>query len=391
MILIRPAASTDATALAAVQVATWRSAYSGIIPHSYLERLHVGRVSRRWHAMLALPRTTVWLAEQLHTRPAGSSQSSHPESTQVLGFAAAGPEMEGDSEYRACLQGLYVLPAFQGQGIGGMLLRTAVAGLISEGYPNLILWVLRANPVTRYYERLGGRPVRSRIARIGGAALTVTGYGWTELAVLQCTLAQTQDSLPTATIRPAQPSDYLGMAQAQVAAWRNAYQDSVPPRELDSLDPSLLAASWQRAWPPGPAWVLCGPGKPIEGFARAGRVQHPCPGSAATVAGRDSDPSQAVANFDGTLEPLCLPLAGQDQQRQASRRLIGLAVDRLFQDGCRAAVAWAPPDARHDQFFSELGAQRMATSCKAACGPTFPQAAYGWPDLELLRRLALQD
>lgn len=396
MILIRPAASTDATALAAVQVATWRSAYSGIIPHSYLGRLHVGRVSRRWHAMLALPRTTVWLAEHIRDgtadNPTGyAGQSTDPETARVLGFAAAGPEMEGDPEYRACLQGLYVLPAFQGQGIGGMLLRTAVGGLISEGYANLILWVLRGNPVTRYYERLGGRSVRSRIARIGGAALPVTGYGWTELAVLQCTLTRTQGSLPAATIRPVQPSDYLGMAQAQVAVWRNAYQDSVPPRELDSLDPTSLAASWQLAWPPGPAWVLCGPGKPVEGFARAGRVQHPCPGSGATVADRASDQSQAVAHFDGTLEPLCLPLAGEDQQRQASRRLIGLAADRLFRDGCRTAVAWAPPDARHDQFFSELGAQRMATSCKAARGPAFPQAAYGWPDLERLRRLALQD
>ena len=394
MILIRPAASTDAAALAAVQVATWQSAYSGIMPQTYLEGLNIGRVSRRWRAMLALPRTTVWLAECLQERtaagPGGRALSGDPVAPQVVGFAAAGPELENDPEYRACLQGLYVLPGLHGQGIGGTLLRTAVAGLISEGHSNLILWVLEANPVTRYYERLGGRPVQSRVARIGGAALPVTGYGWAELGVLKRRLLQTPHKLAAATIRPVHPSDALDMAQTQITAWRDAYQGSVPPEELCSLNPSLLAASWQRTWPPGPAWVLRGGGGAVEGFARAGRPQHPRRELAATVAGRSISQPKPVANFDGTLEPLCLPVAGQHQQWQAGRRLIGLAADRLLQDGCRTAVACAPPDERHRQFFSELGAQRVPTSRQAACRRALRQAAYGWQDLECLRNLALQ-
>ena len=49
---------------------------------------------------------------------------------------------------------LYILPAYQGQGIGTQLLTDLMTGAFREGLP-VTLRVLKVNPAKRLYERLG--------------------------------------------------------------------------------------------------------------------------------------------------------------------------------------------------------------------------------------------
>jgi hypothetical protein len=64
--------------------------------------------------------------------------------------------------------------------LGGELddVGAAVDNLLLQGMRSLLVWVLAANPYRRFYESLGGQPVRSRSLRIGGRRLEETGYGW---------------------------------------------------------------------------------------------------------------------------------------------------------------------------------------------------------------------
>ena len=48
MIVIRPATVEDAAGIAEVQVATWRTAFRGVVADRALERLSVEQRTERW-------------------------------------------------------------------------------------------------------------------------------------------------------------------------------------------------------------------------------------------------------------------------------------------------------------------------------------------------------
>jgi ribosomal protein S18 acetylase RimI-like enzyme len=65
----------------------------------------------------------------------------------------------------------------QGRGIGRLLFEEVVRRLRAEGFDSMMLWVLAGNPARRFYERMGGKPVRTQTITIG-RELTEIGYGW---------------------------------------------------------------------------------------------------------------------------------------------------------------------------------------------------------------------
>ncbi len=57
------------------------------------------------------------------------------------------------------LSSIYILPEYQGQGIGTQLLKSLLAEAFGEGLP-VTLRVLKVNPARRLYERLGFSVIR---------------------------------------------------------------------------------------------------------------------------------------------------------------------------------------------------------------------------------------
>lgn len=170
--LVRPARPGDAAGIARVHVDGWRSTYPGIVPDAYLAGLSHAVYEERWRARLAAP-------------PPGTCTFVVEQDGLVVGFAMGGPERDGDPEYPGELYAIYVLPGHQGRGAGRRLVAAVAASLAEAGRHALLVWVLEANASgRRFYEALGGRPVRRREIEIGGAHLPELGYGWRDVGVL---------------------------------------------------------------------------------------------------------------------------------------------------------------------------------------------------------------
>jgi GNAT superfamily N-acetyltransferase len=174
---IRLAVPDDANALGTMRVASWRETYAGILPDRMLSALSIDARATAWAKIMRDPATehsaVVYLAEQ---------------ESSIIGFGACGAqrtenlrEKGYDGEFGA----IYVLRAFQGQGIGGCLLGKMSLDLLARGFSAAALWVLRDNPTARrFYDRRAGKIIAEREDIRDGAVLVELAYGWLDLKEL---------------------------------------------------------------------------------------------------------------------------------------------------------------------------------------------------------------
>ena len=162
--MVRPAALDDAAEIARVHVATWRSAYRGLLPDDFLTSLSEVYYAERWRRVIGEGMSRVFVVE---------------ESAGIAGFASGGRERAGEIGFAGELYALYVVDDAQRRGHGRELVR-AVAGALRELHlADMIVWVLRDNSAGRaFYERLGGTYVRAQPITIGTATLEEVSYGW---------------------------------------------------------------------------------------------------------------------------------------------------------------------------------------------------------------------
>jgi GNAT superfamily N-acetyltransferase len=166
---IRPAAITDAAAIARVHVDSWRTTYAGMVPADYLAHLSYAQREQFWHNILASP------------APSGCVYVAAHETGEILGFASGGPERSGDTVYRGELYAIYLLARYQRQGLGRRLTTAVAQQLLQCGLPSMLIWVLDANPGRAFYDSLGGQPVYEKNVTIGTAQLLEVAYGWPDL------------------------------------------------------------------------------------------------------------------------------------------------------------------------------------------------------------------
>src|SRR5206468_189675 len=139
VLIIRPAHQTDAEAIAKVQVDTWRSTYKGILSDGFLAALSYEQRAKAWHSILSDP------------KPNQFAYAAMQDAKEIIGFAVGGQERNGDTEYTGELYALYVLEAFQRQGLGHRLTATLARSCIDAGLGSLLVWVLEGNPCRRFY------------------------------------------------------------------------------------------------------------------------------------------------------------------------------------------------------------------------------------------------
>jgi GNAT superfamily N-acetyltransferase len=167
---VREATFEDAPAIAAVQVDSWRTAYRGIVPDSFLDAMTVTEQTSRWSGQLAKRDLLMYVALD------GSG---------VFGFACGGALREAFGQYDAELYAIYLLQHKQRDGVGRDLVRRLSVGLREQGHRSLLVWVLEANPAVEFYERLGGVLEARKVISIGGSELPELAFGWPKLEELR--------------------------------------------------------------------------------------------------------------------------------------------------------------------------------------------------------------
>ena len=160
-IALRPVRPADASAVARVYVDTWRDAYRGLIPQAYLDSMSHALHERRWRQAFA----------------AGGWGFVAELDRRIVGFASGG-RCRSRGRWSGELFVLYVLPPWQGRGVGRALFDATYFELARRGHPDMLVWVLSTNPARPFYEHLGGEPAGENFCDIGGARLKEVGYGW---------------------------------------------------------------------------------------------------------------------------------------------------------------------------------------------------------------------
>lgn len=142
LVHIRQAKIVDAQAIAEIHVASWQSAYAGIMPASLLADLSVDKRASSWRDALESGRIRVALA----------FTEGH-----LAGWVAYGKCRDADKDASwGEIEAIYLHPSRYGQGIGALLMKHASASLGQMGYRHVSLWVLTSNGRARtFYERAG--------------------------------------------------------------------------------------------------------------------------------------------------------------------------------------------------------------------------------------------
>jgi GNAT superfamily N-acetyltransferase len=144
--IVREAAASDAAAIAALQVRSWRSAYRGIVTDAFLDGLVEDAWLQRWIDALT---------------GAGREGAHHLVSTAgwdgpPCAVAVCGPAVGPTAARTGQLYVLYADPSSWGRGHGGALLRRVHELLVADGHAGALLWVAAANARSiGFYEHHG--------------------------------------------------------------------------------------------------------------------------------------------------------------------------------------------------------------------------------------------
>jgi ribosomal protein S18 acetylase RimI-like enzyme len=163
LISFRTAVPRDARAIAAIHEAVWCSTYQGIIPHLHLKRM----IPRRG---------ALWWQQQIER---GANVTLLIFDGLPQGYATWG-EARGTWPWPAGeIFELYLMPTYQGVGLGSRLFSTVKKALKHQGLDHLVVWALKDNEnACAFYGGLGGSVTAAAPERYGEVSLTRIAFVW---------------------------------------------------------------------------------------------------------------------------------------------------------------------------------------------------------------------
>ncbi len=157
-VLVRPARAGDAADLARIQVASWLSAYAGLIPAHVLTELTRTEAQIRWHEQwqrsVAAPPTS-------RHRVLVAVETTQDRKRIVTAFASFGPASDPDlwPATDAELYELCVHPQHTGRGHGSRLLNALADTIAEDGFQTVCAWALESDlPLRTFLESSGWAP-----------------------------------------------------------------------------------------------------------------------------------------------------------------------------------------------------------------------------------------
>lgn len=159
----RRAIREDSEAIASVHDLSWQNAYSGMVPHSALNRM-VQRRGAAWWAN-AIDRHTVILVLEMKDK--------------IVGYATIGRNRVKTLPFDGEIYEVYLLPEYQGVGLGVHLFLSAMGELKRRDLKGTVVWVLAENTsAIKFYENAGGRPIAKGTETFDGKDLKKIAYAW---------------------------------------------------------------------------------------------------------------------------------------------------------------------------------------------------------------------
>jgi len=161
--MIRFATTADANRIAEIHVATWRDAYRGIVPDSFLASMSVEEHVARWRGRIEANAKLVFV---------------HEHEGRIDGFVSMGAGRDVDAKTDGEIYALYIASESWRNGIGRALMEKAEEELQSRGLNRIVLWVLGRNDrARRFYGSVGYAPEgRTKETTIGDTVLTELRY-----------------------------------------------------------------------------------------------------------------------------------------------------------------------------------------------------------------------
>lgn len=179
ILTFRRATVSDISTIASLHTISWRDAYRGILPDTYLDGQITDERANLWRSRfssLAPNRFFVVLAET-------------PE--EPVGFACI--LLDENPQWGACLDNLHVLPPWRNRGVGRLLFGRAAQWVMESepGWP-IHLWVFEANHnARRFYDELGGEVVKQQIKEtLKGIEVSSVLYLWRDVEGLLAILSR---------------------------------------------------------------------------------------------------------------------------------------------------------------------------------------------------------
>ena len=165
--IIRRATLEDVKGIAKVHVDTWRTTYKGIIPDTFLDSLSYEKRETSWAINLNKEDNVVFVAEN--------------NAGEIIGFADTSRREENEDVESIDLTSLYLLEAYQGKGIGKILLQALFAHYKTKGYKRVYVDVLAENKTRYFYEYYGAEFVKELNIKIGDKNLVEYVYVWNSI------------------------------------------------------------------------------------------------------------------------------------------------------------------------------------------------------------------
>lgn len=159
--VIRKNEFKDQAQMARIKVDGWKNAYDKIISSSYLKTLNYEEQAKRYEASFEEYQDLVLVAVR---------------GEEVLGYSCYNTTPNVD-HFESELVSLYIKPSEMKRGIGTSLFIETCKELRALDKSNLIVWCLSSNEgAIKFYEKLGGRNVKTKEAKIGDRTYKEYGF-----------------------------------------------------------------------------------------------------------------------------------------------------------------------------------------------------------------------
>jgi len=160
---VRPAEPADALAIADVHRSAWTQAYTGIIPFRSLRSM-IERRSSQWWTRAIRGSTSILVLDVGGT---------------VAGYATLGLNRARALPQEGEIYELYLLPEYQGVGLGRRLFDEARRLLSSLGCKGLVVWCLEENQGgLAFYRSSGGKDVAEGAESFDHKRLRKVAFVW---------------------------------------------------------------------------------------------------------------------------------------------------------------------------------------------------------------------